>query len=54
MSETATLSTRRNWRPLVVVSAVAGVVLAGTVGLWAHYGTAVFYEMILAGIALCF
>jgi hypothetical protein len=29
------------------------MVLAGTVALWAHYGTAVFYEMILAGIAAC-
>jgi hypothetical protein len=54
MSETATFSHRRNWRPLVVASAVIGLMLAGTVGLWAHYGTAVFYEMILAGIALCF
>jgi len=23
------------------------------VALWAHYGTAVFYEMIVAGIAAC-
>jgi hypothetical protein len=23
------------------------------VALWAHYGTAVFYEMIVAGIASC-
>jgi hypothetical protein len=29
------------------------VLLAGTVALWAHYGTAVFYEMIIAGIAAC-
>jgi len=27
--------------------------LAGAVGLWAHYGTAVLYEMILAGMAAC-
>jgi len=38
----------------MVVAAVVGLLLAGTVGLWAHYGTAVFYEMILAGIAMCF
>ena len=41
-------------RPLMIVAAAGGVVLAGTVALWAHYGTAVFYEMILAGLAACF
>lgn len=40
-------------RPLVLIAAVVGVMLAGTVALWAHYGTAVFYEMIVAGIAAC-
>jgi hypothetical protein len=29
------------------------LLLAGTVALWAHYGTAVFYEMIVAGLAAC-
>jgi hypothetical protein len=42
-------------RPLVVTSAgIFGLLLAATLVLWAHYGTAVFYEMILAGIAACF
>jgi len=41
-------------RPLLLVAAVVGVMLAGTVALWAHYGTAVFYEMIVAGLAACF
>jgi len=42
-------------RPLVVLSAgIFGILLAVTLVLWAHYGTAVFYEMILAGIAACF
>jgi hypothetical protein len=41
--------------PLVwVLCAVLGLVLAATVGLWAHYGTAVFFETIRAGIAACF
>ena len=53
MSDTVTFSDRRNWRPLLVVGVVAALLLAGTVGLWVHYGTAVFYEMILAGIAMC-
>jgi hypothetical protein len=40
-------------RLLAVAAAAAAIVLAGTVALWAHYGTAVFYETILAGIAAC-
>lgn len=31
-----------------------GVMLALAVALWMHYGTAVFYEIILAGLAACF
>ena len=53
MSETVTLATRRSWRPLAIIAAGLGVLLAGTLALWAHYGTAVFYEMIVAGIAMC-
>jgi hypothetical protein len=42
-------------RPVIVASAgVVGILLAGATTLWVHYGTAVFYEMILAGIAACF
>jgi hypothetical protein len=37
-----------------IAAAAAGVLLAATLVLWARYGGAVFYEMILAGIALCF
>jgi hypothetical protein len=40
-------------RPLVIIGAGVGVVLAATAALWAYYGTAVFYEMIAAGIAAC-
>jgi hypothetical protein len=40
-------------RPLALAAAVGVLVIAGTVVLWAHYGTAVFYETILAGIAAC-
>lgn len=38
----------------VALVAVIGALLIGTLGLWAHYGTAVFYETILAGINACF
>jgi hypothetical protein len=42
-------------RPLVLSgAALLGLLLALTLALWAHYGTTVFYEVILAGIAACF
>ena len=28
--------------------------LLGAVGLWFHYGTAVFFEMIASGMSSCF
>jgi hypothetical protein len=42
-------------RRLAVAAAalLAGVLVASALLLWAHYGTAVFHEMILAGIAYC-
>jgi hypothetical protein len=40
--------------PLVVAAGVGVMLLlAGTAALWAYYGTAVFYEMIVAGLAAC-
>jgi hypothetical protein len=53
MPETASAVTPSLSRPLVIGAAVLGILLAGTVALWAHYGTTVFYEMIVAGIAAC-
>ena len=53
MPETASAATPPNSRPLLIIAAVVGMLLAGTVALWAHYGTAVFYEMIVAGLAAC-
>ena len=38
---------------LLATAALIAVLVVGTVALWAHYGTAVFYEMIVAGIAAC-
>ena len=54
MPETVSASSPDIPRPLLIVAAVFGMLLAGTVALWAHYGTAVFYEMIVAGLAACF
>jgi hypothetical protein len=31
-----------------------GLALAATILLWAHYGTAVFFEMIRTGLVACF
>jgi hypothetical protein len=52
MPETAAVSSRISV-PLVAVAVAVALLLAGTVALWAHYGTAVFYEMIVAGLAAC-
>ncbi len=42
-------------RPVLFgLAAGAGVLAAVSAALWAHYGTAVFYETILAGINACF
>ena len=54
MPETVAASAPSSFRPLLIAAGVAVLLLAGTVALWAHYGTTVFYEMILAGIAACF
>jgi hypothetical protein len=53
MSDTSTQSPHLAARPLLIVAASGGILLAGTIALWAHYGTAMFYEMIVAGLAAC-
>jgi hypothetical protein len=40
--------------PVLVVSAAFAVLLGSAATLWAYYGTTVFYEMIVAGLAYCF
>jgi hypothetical protein len=39
---------------MLAIAAAVGALIAATVALWAHYGSAVFYEMLLAGLAACF
>jgi hypothetical protein len=41
-------------RPLLVTAILAGLLLAATLGLWAYYGTAVFFEVVRAGWVACF
>ena len=53
MSETVTVMNGRSRRPLAIIAGVTGLLIAASAVLWAYYGTAVFYEVILAGIAMC-
>jgi hypothetical protein len=39
---------------IVLLAGVLGAILAGTIALWAHYGTTVFFETVRAGFAACF
>jgi hypothetical protein len=50
----ARAASRSARRGIVVVVAVATVLIAATLGLWAVWGPAVFYEVVLAGISACF
>jgi hypothetical protein len=51
----ATQPSRRVASAIVVIGAgLAAALLLGALGLWYHYGTAVFFEMIASGIAACF
>jgi len=48
------LSFRRIPLAAMIAAGITGLLLAATVALWVHYGSAVFYEMLLAGFAACF
>ena len=49
MSQTASIN-----RVALLLTAVFGLLIAGTAVLWANYGTAVFFEVIRAGFVACF
>ena len=53
MPDTAAAPTPAISRPLLILAAAGGLIFAGTLALWAHYGTAVFFETITAGVAAC-
>lgn len=43
------------FRPTIWVSAaVLGALAGGTILMWVHYGSATFFEMIIAGLVACF
>jgi len=50
----AMVSTARLSRPLLLLAFFCGLIMAGTLALWAYYGTAVFLEVVRAGWAACF
>lgn len=55
MSETASRFPSPPQRALAVAaSAVIATLVLTAVALWAHYGTAVFFETVLAGLNACF
>jgi len=39
---------------LWAVGGAVGVVAAAAILLWSYYGSAVFYETVMAGLAFCF
>ncbi len=50
----ATVSSSTAPRPLLAAAVLLGAMLAATLGLWAFYGTAVFFEMVRTGWLACF
>lgn len=49
------IAARRRWPlALMLAAGLAGTMLALALALWAHYGSAIFYESLLSGIAACF
>jgi hypothetical protein len=53
MPDTAVAPTARISAVFAALAAVA-ILLGSAATLWAYYGTAVFYEMVVAGLAYCF
>lgn len=49
-----TVAPRLMSRPLILAAGPIILALAGTLWLWAHYGTTVFFETIRAGFVACF
>jgi hypothetical protein len=54
MPNAAVASSGRMSSALVALAALGIVLLSAAATLWVYYGTTVFYEMIVAGLAYCF
>jgi hypothetical protein len=48
------VATPRRTLPILILAAIGGLILAGSLALWVRYGTAVFFETIRAGFTACF
>jgi hypothetical protein len=48
------LARSRQSAPVLAVGAFVAMALIGSVLLWAHYGTTVFFETIRVGFSACF
>ena len=44
----------RQSRPLLLAATGAGALMALALGLWAYYGTTVFFELVRSGWTACF
>jgi hypothetical protein len=42
------------WAITWTMAGLGSIVLLGALGLWFHYGTAVFFEMVASGVSACF
>ena len=54
MTPTPSTAPRASSLPLVAAAGLSGVLVAAALALWACYGSAVFLEMIAAGVRACF
>jgi hypothetical protein len=54
MPDIAVVSSGRISPAIVAVTGFGVILLTAALALWSYHGTAVFYEMILAGLAACF
>ena len=50
----AIISTAGVSRPLMLIALLGGAMFAASLGLWAYYGTTVFFEMVRTGFMACF
>ena len=50
----ATVSTSTVSWPLLLASLLGGLMFALTIGIWAYFGTTVFFEMVRTGWVACF
>jgi hypothetical protein len=54
MADTAVAPSSRMSHALAALAAIGAVLLVAAGALWAYHGTAVFFDMLAAGIAYCF